>query len=647
MALLATTDVIADMNTLATSDIVSDLNTLATSDIVTDINLLATSDIVSDLNTLATSDIVSDLNTLATSDIVTDINLLATSDVVADLALLATSDIVSDINILATSDIVTDLALLATSDFVADLNTLATSAIVSDMDTLADIAANITTVAGVSANVTTVAGISANVTTVAGISANVTTVAGVSANVTTVATNIAGVNSFADRYRVASSDPSSSLDEGDLVYNTSDNALKYYNGSAWASITAGLGNVVEDTTPQLGGDLDLNSNSIDFPSTANISDVKDEDDMASNSATMLATQQSIKAYVDTTNGTSNADYNMIINGDMVVAQRGITITDAAVDNVSTTTNADDSYTLDRWILLSDGDDIVDVTQQTDGPDGGSAKSIRLDVETIDKKFGIAQIIENVNCHEGIGGTVSLKFHAKVAGSGKLDDLRAAVVTWSGTADSVTSDIVNAWENDATVPTLITNATYENTPADLNPTTSWAEYKIENISVDTSSGANIIVFIWSQVTDTDAGDYLYITDVQLEKSATCNGFKRQPIQQTIADCERYYETSMSWGEDSQYAGQKVVHGNPSSTYSATVSNLDGIQLRILKRTTPTYVIYHQDGTAGAVYGPVHVGAKVTGVAAQHTMDRGFLFANKSSAFENGEAYYYAYTAEAEL
>ena len=346
-------------------------------------------------------------------------------------------------------------------------------------------------------------------------------------------------------------------------------------------------------------------------------------------------------------GTSNADYNMIINGDMVVAQRGITITDTAVNNVSTTTNADDTYTLDRWILLSDGNDIVDVTQQSDGPDGGSAKSIRLDVETVDKKFGIAQIIENVNCHEGIGSTVSLKFHAKVAGSGKLDDLRAGVVTWSGTADSVTSDIVNAWNAEGSNPTLITNATFENTPADLSPTTSWAEYKIENVSVDTSSGANIIVFIWSGVTDTDAGDFLYITDVQLEKSATANGFKRQPIQQTIADCERYYETSMSWGEDSQYAGQKVVHGNPSSTFSATVGNLDGIQLRILKRTTPTYTIYHQDGTAGAVYGPIHVGAKVTGVAAQHTMDRGFLFANKASAFENGEAYYYAYTAEAEL
>jgi len=60
-----------------------------------------------------------------------------------------------------------------------------------------------------------------------------------------------------------------------------------------------LQNIVEDTTPQLGGDLDLNSMGIDFPSVPNVTDALDEDDMNSDSATALATQQSIKAYVDT------------------------------------------------------------------------------------------------------------------------------------------------------------------------------------------------------------------------------------------------------------------------------------------------------------------------------------------------------------
>jgi len=188
-------------------------------------NTLAVSDVISDINTLATSDIVSDLNTLATSDIVSDINTLATSDIVSDLNTLATSDIVSDINTLATSDIVTDLNLLATSDFVSDLNTLATTTNVN----------NITSVAGIASNISTVAGISSNVTTVAGIQANVTSVAGIAANVTTVATNISGVNSFADRYRIASSAPSSSLDVGDLYFDTTANELKVYKSSGWAA----------------------------------------------------------------------------------------------------------------------------------------------------------------------------------------------------------------------------------------------------------------------------------------------------------------------------------------------------------------------------------------------------------------------------
>jgi hypothetical protein len=140
----------------------------------------------------------------------------------------------------------------------------------SNINTVAGQNSNITTLAGISSDITAVAGISsdlqavenklteieavaddlaeasseidlvagsiANVNTVGGAISNVNTVAGAVANINTTASNIAGVNSFADRYRVASSDPSSSLDEGDLVYNTSSNALKYYNGSSWASV---------------------------------------------------------------------------------------------------------------------------------------------------------------------------------------------------------------------------------------------------------------------------------------------------------------------------------------------------------------------------------------------------------------------------
>ena len=95
---------------------------------------------------------------------------------------------------------------------------------------------------------------------------------------------------------------------------------------------SGLASVVADTTPQLGGDLDMNGKNIDFPSVANISDCLDEDNMASNSATKLATQQSIKSYADTkaTKG-ANSDITSLsgLTTALSVAQGGTASANAA------------------------------------------------------------------------------------------------------------------------------------------------------------------------------------------------------------------------------------------------------------------------------------------------------------------------------
>lgn len=63
-------------------------------------------------------------------------------------------------------------------------------------------------------------------------------------------------------------------------------------------------NIVEDTTPSLGGTLDVNSQNIQFPTTT-INDVIDDDTFASANASKLATAESIKAYVDAQVATTN------------------------------------------------------------------------------------------------------------------------------------------------------------------------------------------------------------------------------------------------------------------------------------------------------------------------------------------------------
>jgi len=271
MGHLGTSANVTAMGLLGTSAVVTDMGLLGNADVIADMALLGNADVIADMAILATTDIVSDLNTLATSDIVTDLNTLATSDIVSDINTLATSDIVSDLNTLATSDIVTDLNILGTSANVTNMATLGASGVVGNIATVAGNNSNISTVAGANSNITAVAGNATNINAVAGNATNINTVAGANTNIGTVATNIAGVNSFAERYRVDSSDPSSSLDEGDLAFNTTANALKYYDGSAWQSIVAGsLTDVVQDGSPQLGGNLDVNGNSIVSVSNGNI-----------------------------------------------------------------------------------------------------------------------------------------------------------------------------------------------------------------------------------------------------------------------------------------------------------------------------------------------------------------------------------------
>ena len=232
VGLLGTADAISDMNTLGTADVVADMNTLATADVVADLNTLGTADVVADMNTLATADIVADMNTLATSANVTAMGHLGTSANVTAMGLLGTSAVVTDMGILGTADVVADLNTLGSADVVSDLNTLATADVVADMNTLATAdVVNDMNVPGTSANVTAMntLGTSANVTAMSNCSGSI-------ANINTTATNIADVNNFANTYRIASSDPSSSLDEGDLVFRTDTNAMRVYNGSAWQNV---------------------------------------------------------------------------------------------------------------------------------------------------------------------------------------------------------------------------------------------------------------------------------------------------------------------------------------------------------------------------------------------------------------------------
>ena len=113
------------------------------------------------------------------------------------------------------------------------------------------VASNATAVANVGNNIANINTANGNITTINTVATNignVNNVGGSIANVNSVATNIADVNNYADTYQVASSDPttradSSSLQEGDLYFNSTSNELRVYNGGAWQGGVTATGNL--------------------------------------------------------------------------------------------------------------------------------------------------------------------------------------------------------------------------------------------------------------------------------------------------------------------------------------------------------------------------------------------------------------------
>ena len=282
-ASLITSQFVSDM-ALVTADVVSDLNTI-TSDVITDMNLLATSANVTAMANLGTSTNVTNMANLNASGVISNIGTVVTN--LSDITNLAntlagvdtfTVTVVSSggnkfaLNG-ATNPTITlrrgitytfdqsdssnaghPIAFKDSSDNayttgVTSTGTPGSSGAKTTFEVASDAPSSLkyyctvhgnamgNTISVVDDNIGIVAGSISNINTVAAADSNISALnaSGVITNIGTVATNVADVNSFANRYRIASSAPTSSLDAGDLYFDTSTNKLNVYSGSNWQS----------------------------------------------------------------------------------------------------------------------------------------------------------------------------------------------------------------------------------------------------------------------------------------------------------------------------------------------------------------------------------------------------------------------------
>lgn len=320
--------------------------------------------------------------------------------------------------------------------------------------------------------------------------------------------------------------------------------------------------------------------------------------------------------------------NKVINGGFSINQR------------LATSVADDAYCLDRWYVLTETGNVT-VAQQTD-QENGTPHNIRLTQPDVSaKRVALAQIIESRYCKDLRGKVASLGLRLRNSTGGQIN---YAILEWSGTADSVTSDVISAW---AGSPTYIGSIT-ERANGTLTPSANtWTDATAISGTINAAAN-NLIVLIWSN--DTFAQNAtLDIGRVQLEEG-TATAFKARPIEQELALCQRYYEKSYDIGTapgTSVSAGSELIRQS-SASEAATAFNR---RFTVNKRATPTVVFYNPNtaNDPGKIYDIGAAAARtVTGTYSNSPTSETTLGApTHSAAGSAGNLLWAHWTANAEL
>jgi hypothetical protein len=282
--------------------------------------------------------------------------------------------------------------------------------------------------------------------------------------------------------------------------------------------------------------------------------------------------------------TGNNFRNIIINGDMSIAQRGTSATGITTQ---------DYYTVDRFVTRNVSSGTWTQTQSTDVPSGqGFAKSIKMDCTTAQaspSELAIRQRFEGQNLQYlkyGTSSAQSLTFSFWV----KSNKTGTYIVEINATGNSrqisksYTISSANTWEKKTiTFPGDTSSALANDNSNELSVRwwlaagSSWSSGTL-NTSWNSITNANRAV---GQVNLADStSNEWYVTGVQLEAGTSASDFEFLPYDVNLARCQRYFRkvsNGIGVGATATSISFKVDHlsmrATPSYTSTANLKFTD--------------------------------------------------------------------------
>ncbi len=346
------------------------------------------------------------------------------------------------------------------------------------------------------------------------------------------------------------SNPVGSYSEGTLYWNTTTDSLMVFDGSNWVSynpsvsggvqtIVAGTNITVDDTDPanpivsSTGSVISVNSGVditvdntdpanpvVNYTGTGGVSSVVAGDHITVDNSTPSAP-------IVSAIGDGASFVNRVINPSGQIWQRA---------NTGAAAITDVTYCFDQWYGLTQSAGIT--ASQVTNAENGTPYMMRLSqANATAQRFGIAQPLESLNVIDLRGQDITLSARVRMSAS---TTLRYALIEFTGTADTLTKDVVNNWTSTNYTPGNFFIST--NTTIVATGSTSLIASTLTSINLTgtvSSSMNNLIVFFWTDSTQAQ-NVTLDIGKVQLEKGSSVTPLALRSITNELMLCYRYYE-----------------------------------------------------------------------------------------------------------
>jgi len=284
--------------------------------------------------------------------------------------------------------------------------------------------------------------------------------------------------------------------------------------------------------------------------------------------------------------------NMIINGAMTVAAR--LGENAFVNSIGASTGY---FTVDRWLVAASGTaGRLKMRHAEDGPNGISAKSVKLECTTADTSIAAGEFLQLVQKIEGqnlqrigkgvVGAQqITVSFYVKASAAfdfvcelSDLDNARQISKLFATTTDWVRHELTYAADvDDGSSPFDDDNAASLNLTFWLHAGTTYTSGTLNTATFANTTSANRAAGIDSFYSNTD--NNFFLTGVQMEVGPVATEFEQEDIGVTLSKCQRYL---VKYGPGEAYERIGIA-----CNLSTTVAEVF-IPLPVAMRTTPALI-----------------------------------------------------------